>query len=133
MPWERGGRYFVIANPGELDQDQLFTAPSLAELFDAPTLLLDPNALSADGTIAMTAVRVSPDGRYLAYALSEAGSDWRTIKVLDVETGRRPAGRAALDQMDRPDLAARRVRVPVLALSRADRRASSPRRWAPAS
>ena len=72
-PWERGGRYFVIANPGELDQDQLFTAASLADLFDAPTLLLDPNALSADGTTAMTAVRVSPDGRYLAYALSEAG------------------------------------------------------------
>src|SRR6476469_229452 len=85
-PWERGGRYFVIANPGELDQDQLFTAPSLADLFDAPTLLLDPNALSADGTTAMTAVRVSPDGRYLAYALSEAGSDWRVIKVLEVET-----------------------------------------------
>jgi prolyl oligopeptidase len=87
-PWERGGRYFVIANPGELDQDQLFTAPSLADLFDAPTLLLDPNALSADGTTAMTAVRVSPDGRYLAYALSEAGSDWRVIKVLEVESGR---------------------------------------------
>src|SRR6478752_5001946 len=87
-PWERGGRYFVIANPGDLDQDQLFTADSLEELFDAPTLLLDPNALSADGTTAMTAVRVSPDGRYLAYALSEAGSDWRTIKVLEVESGR---------------------------------------------
>jgi prolyl oligopeptidase len=87
-PWERGGRYFVIANPGELDQDQLFTATSVAELFDAPTLLLDPNALSTDGTTAMTAVRVSPDGRFLAYALSEAGSDWRTIKVLEVATGR---------------------------------------------
>src|SRR6478672_9634297 len=87
-PWERGGRYFVIANPGELDQDQLFTATSVAELFDAPTLLLDPNALSTDGTTAMTAVRVSPNGRFLAYALSEAGSDWRTIKVLEVATGR---------------------------------------------
>ena len=37
VPWERGGRYFVIANPGELDQDQLFTAASLDELLDAPT------------------------------------------------------------------------------------------------
>ena len=81
----------------------------------------------------MTAARVSPDGRCLAYALSEAGSDWRTIRVREVATGERPAGRAALDQMDRPDLAARRVGLSVLALPGAGRRASSPRRWAPAS
>jgi len=87
VPWERGGRYFGIANPGDLDQDQLFTAATLDGLFAAPTLLLDPNTLSADGTVAMTAARVSPNGRYLAYALSEAGSDWRTIRVLDVATG----------------------------------------------
>ncbi len=86
-PWERGGRYFVIANPGELDQDQLFTATSLGELFDTPALLVDPNTLSPDGTVAMTAARVSPNGRYLAYALSEAGSDWRTIRVREVATG----------------------------------------------
>ena len=42
VPWERGGRYFVIANPGELDQDQLFTAATLDELFDAPRLLRRP-------------------------------------------------------------------------------------------
>src|SRR6478736_7830166 len=64
-PWERGGRYFVVANPGELDQDQLFCAEGLDELLAAPTLLLDPNALSADGTVAMTAARVSPDGELL--------------------------------------------------------------------
>src|SRR5665811_72414 len=81
VPWERGGRYFVIANPGELDQDQLLTAGSLQQLLDDPTLLLDPNGLSADGTVAMTAGRVSPRGGYVAYALSEAGSDWRTIRV----------------------------------------------------
>ncbi len=81
VPWERGGRYFVVGNPGDLDQDQLFTAESLEALLEAPTLLLDPNRLSTDGTVAMTAARVSPDGRFLAYALSEAGSDWRTIRV----------------------------------------------------
>jgi prolyl oligopeptidase len=86
-PWERGGRYFVIANPGDLDQDQLFTAASLDALFTAPVLLVDPNSLSADGTVAMTAVRVSPGGRYLAYALSEAGSDWRDIRIREVDTG----------------------------------------------
>ncbi|HEY4994427.1 MAG TPA: hypothetical protein VII33_20340, partial [Nakamurella sp.] len=86
-PWERGGRYFLIANPGELDQDLLVTAESLAELFDSPTLLVDPNTLSTDGTVAMTAATVSPDGEYLAYALAEAGSDWRTIRVRRVATG----------------------------------------------
>jgi prolyl oligopeptidase len=92
VPWERGGRYFVVANPGELDQDQLFCARSLDELLAAPTLLLDPNALSTDGTVAMTAARISPDGELLAYALSEAGSDWRTIRVRDVAS-----------RQDRPD------------------------------
>ncbi len=87
VPWERGGRYFVIANPGELDQDQLFTAASLEQLLASPTLLLDPNTLSGDGTVAMTAARVSPDGRYLAYALSEAGSDWRTLHVRETAGG----------------------------------------------
>jgi prolyl oligopeptidase len=87
VPWERGGRYFVVANPGELDQDQLLCADSLDELMTTPTLLLDPNVLSADGTVAMTAARVSPDGTLLAYALSEAGSDWRTIRVREVAAG----------------------------------------------
>ncbi len=87
VPWERGGRYFVVANPGDLDQDQLLWADGLDALLDTPTLLLDPNVLSADGTVALTAARVSPDGNLLAYAVSEAGSDWRTIRVRDVGLG----------------------------------------------
>ncbi|TKV60893.1 S9 family peptidase [Nakamurella flava] len=92
VPWERGGRYFVVANPGDLDQDQLFTADSLDDLLTAPRLLLDPNTLSTDGTVALTAARVSPDGALLAYALSEGGSDWQSIAVRDIATG-----------LDRPD------------------------------
>ena len=49
-------------------------------------MLLDPNALSADGTTALTAIAPSPDGRLLAYALSEHGSDRQMIRVRDVET-----------------------------------------------
>ena len=86
-PWERGGRYFRVANPGDLDQDQLLTGDTLDELLTAPRVLLDPNTLSADGTTALTAARVSPDGTLLAYALSDAGSDWRTVGVRDVATG----------------------------------------------
>ncbi len=92
VPWERGGHYFRIANPGDLDQDQLVTASSLPQLLQSPRLLLDPNLLASstnivDGTVALTAVSVSPDGRFVAYALSEAGSDWRTIGVRRVADG----------------------------------------------
>ncbi len=87
VPWERGGRYFMIANPGELDQDRLMTGESLDALLQGPTVLLDPNELSSDGTVAMLAARVSPQGTYVAYALSEAGSDWRTIRVRRTATG----------------------------------------------
>lgn len=86
-PWERGGRYFRLVNPGELDQDQLVVADSLDELLAGGRVLLDPNRLAHDGTVALTAAEVSPDGLFLAAALAEAGSDWLTIRVHDVGTG----------------------------------------------
>jgi prolyl oligopeptidase len=87
VPWERGGRYFVVSNPGGKDQDVLYTAGSVTELLGDARVLLDPNTLSEDGTTALSAARVSDDGTLLAYALSEAGSDWQTIKVRDVGSG----------------------------------------------
>lgn len=87
VPWERGGRYFRLANPGELNQDRLHWAESLDELADGGQVVLDPNELADDGTVALTAASVSPDGTLIAYALSEAGSDWRTIRVREVATG----------------------------------------------
>jgi prolyl oligopeptidase len=87
VPWERGGRYFVISNPGERNQDLLFTAPSLAALSSEPRILLDPNELSDDGTVALMSASVNDDGTLLAYALSESGSDWLTIRVRDVASG----------------------------------------------
>ena len=86
-PWARGGRYFRLVNPGELDQDQLVVAESLPELLAGGRVLLDPNRLAHDGTVALTAAEVSPDGRLLAAALAEAGSDWLTIRVYDVDSG----------------------------------------------
>ena len=50
-----------------------------------PEVLLDPNALSEDGTIALNTYSVSEDAEYLGYALSASGSDWVTIKVMRVE------------------------------------------------
>ncbi len=87
VPWERGGRYFVVSNPGGRDQDLLYWAESVTELAAAPRVLLDPNALSEHGTVALTAAQVSKDGSELAYSLSEAGSDWQTIRVRNVATG----------------------------------------------
>lgn len=57
-------------------------------LDDEPSVLLDPNELSPDGTVAITVTAFSEDGTTLAYSFSEAGSDWNKIKILDVESGK---------------------------------------------
>ena len=83
-PRKRGGRYFQSHNTGLQNQDVLFTRESLK---DEERLLLDPNLLSEDGTVALTSWEVSKDGRYLAYATSTSGSDWQTWRIRDVESG----------------------------------------------
>ena len=83
-PFKRGGRYFQFRNTGLQNQDVLFVQESLQS---QPRLLLDPNALSEDGTIAMNSLSVSEDGLWLAYALSSSGSDWQKWRIRSVETG----------------------------------------------
>jgi len=83
-PLKRGGRYFQLRNTGLQNQDVLY----VMEALDAgPRVLLDPNALSEDGTVALVNWEVSKDGRLLAYAVSASGSDWLTWRVRDVTTG----------------------------------------------
>ncbi len=83
-PWRRGGRWFQMRNTGLQNQDVLWTMPAA----DAEgEVLLDPNLLSPDGTVALTGLSVTDDGALLAYATSAAGSDWLTWQVRDVETG----------------------------------------------
>lgn len=83
-PFREGGRYFFYRNDGLQNQSVLYTLKSL----DAePQVLLDPNKLSEDGTVALAGLAVSRDGRRLAYGLSTSGSDWTEWKVRDVETG----------------------------------------------
>jgi prolyl oligopeptidase len=85
VPVRHGDRYFFTRNDGLQDQDVLYRV-------DTPggeaRLLLDPNTLSPDGTIALTGWSVSEDGRLLAYGLSSGGSDWQEWRVREVETGR---------------------------------------------
>jgi prolyl oligopeptidase len=84
VPGREGGRYFLTRNNGLQNQGVLY---SLTALDAEPTVLLDPNTLSADGTVALAAYRVSHDGNLLAYGLSRAGSDWEDWKVRDTRTG----------------------------------------------
>lgn len=87
-PWERGGRYFRLQKPAAANQHRLLAADSLAELVSDPRVLLDPNTLALDGSVSIADVGVSPDGAFAAVALSESGSDWRRIVVLDTENGK---------------------------------------------
>ncbi len=84
LPAIAGGRYFFTKNDGLQNQASLYWQE---DLNGQPRLLLDPNTLSDDGTIALTLIKVSPDGKFLAYALSHSGSDWQSIRIREVETG----------------------------------------------
>ena len=85
IPFKEGNRYFYTRNSGLQNQAVLYTVTAL----DAqPQLVLDPNTLSPDGTVALSGLQVSPDGKFIAYSLSASGSDWQEWKVRDVETAK---------------------------------------------
>jgi len=84
-PFHRGGRYFFEKNDGLQNQAVLYRQATLTA---EPEVLLDPNGLSADGTVALSALAVSEDGARLAYGTSASGSDWQEFHVRDVATGR---------------------------------------------
>lgn len=77
-------RYFYFKNDGLQNQSVLYT---LRSLDDTPRVLLDPNKLSEDGTVALSGLAISENGKLMAYGLSTSGSDWQDWKVRDVETG----------------------------------------------
>ncbi|MFS8804769.1 prolyl oligopeptidase family serine peptidase [Synechococcus sp. R55.6] len=84
QPFKEGGRYFYFKNDGLQNQSVLYTQESLE---GQARVLLDPNTFSEDGTVALSGIAISRDGRYLAYGLSRSGSDWQEWKVRDIETG----------------------------------------------
>lgn len=83
-PYLQGGRYFYSKNNGLQNQSVLVVSETLDA---APRVLLDPNTLSTDGTVALAGTAISDDGKRLAYGLSAAGSDWTEWHVRDVDTG----------------------------------------------
>ncbi|HEX8535939.1 MAG TPA: prolyl oligopeptidase family serine peptidase, partial [Cystobacter sp.] len=85
VPWKQGSRYFFFRNDGLQSQSVLYTADALTA---EPRVLLDPNTLSADGTVALAGQEITEDGHLLAYGVATAGSDWKELRVRDVRTGK---------------------------------------------
>ncbi len=84
-PFTKGGRYFYWKNDGLQNQAAVYVMNSLGR---PPRVLIDPNTWSKDGTIALGGLEVSDDGRHAAYCRAEAGSDWSTWHVLEVDSGK---------------------------------------------
>lgn len=85
VPSRRGSRYFYTHNEGLQNQNVVFWQEGLE---GTPKVLLDPNAMKADGTVALSSMAVTEDGMLAAYALTDAGSDWLTWHVREVATGK---------------------------------------------
>ncbi len=85
VPVKRGDRYFYVEKNGKQNQGVLYWA---ATLNATPRVLVDPNTLSSDGTASLADYSISPDGRYVAYAVSDGGTDWDSWRVREVDTGR---------------------------------------------
>ena len=84
-PFKRGGRYYFSHNDGLQNQNVLFRQDTL----DSDSrVLLDPNSWSKDGTVALSGSAFSDDGRYVAYGVQDAGSDWNTWKIMEIESGK---------------------------------------------
>lgn len=85
LPEKEAGRYFFARNDGLQNQAVWYVSDALEA---APRVLVDPNTLSKDGTLAVNGTAPSPDGKLFAYACSEAGSDWETLRVRSIEDSR---------------------------------------------
>jgi prolyl oligopeptidase len=84
-PARRGSRYFYSHNTGLQNQAILFWQEGLT---GTPHVLIDPNTLSSDGTVALNGLGITDDGTLMAYALADAGSDWVTWHVRDIASGK---------------------------------------------
>ncbi|CAN0149432.1 unnamed protein product, partial [Laminaria digitata] len=89
-PWRVGDYWFFYLQKGLSPQAVMYKqarARGGVGLEGTPTVLLDPNTLSGNGTSALMGVDFSKDGKKLAYGISQKGSDWFAIHVRDVVTG----------------------------------------------
>ncbi|MFM6930982.1 MAG: prolyl oligopeptidase family serine peptidase [Novosphingobium sp.] len=85
LPQKAGGRYFYTRNSGLQKQAQLYVRKGLN---GKPRLLIDPNVWASDGATALDEWAPSRNGKLLAYAVQDGGSDWRAIRLRDVKSGK---------------------------------------------
>jgi prolyl oligopeptidase len=85
VPVKAGSRYFYLRNDGKQNQSVLYVTDSLT---GTPRVLLDPNTLSKDATLSLGEFVPSPDGKLVAYSISDGGTDWRIWYFRDVATGK---------------------------------------------
>lgn len=83
--FKAGGRYYLMKNNGLQNQAVLYVTETLEA---EPRPIIDPNIWSADGTIALGGLAFTHDGRYLAFARAEAGSDWLVWQVMEIASGK---------------------------------------------
>ena len=83
-PFKEGERYFYFYNTGLQNQDIMYVKKKLEDEGD---IFLDPNEFSDDGTVALAGLSISNDQKYMVYAISKGGSDWREFYVKDMESG----------------------------------------------
>jgi prolyl oligopeptidase len=85
VPRLEGGRYFYSKNNGLQNQNVIYTVKSLT---GEPDVLLDPNKMSSDGTVALSQYAITDDGKLMVYGVQTAGSDWVEWKVKEAATGK---------------------------------------------
>jgi prolyl oligopeptidase len=83
-PSKKGKYYFFSKNDGIQNQAVLYAQEGIK---GTPKILLDPNTLAADGTASLGSAEASKDGKYFAYTINKAGSDWSEIYVIEIATG----------------------------------------------
>jgi prolyl oligopeptidase len=84
LPYSEAGQLFYAKNTGLERQAPLYRRAGLDAV---PVLVLDPNTISADGSISLAQWAPSPDGKLFAYCLAAGGADWQTIRIRDLASG----------------------------------------------
>lgn len=88
VPFKVAGKYYYFKNDGLQNQSVMYAMETLTS---EPRVLIDPNSWSKDGTVALASTSFSDDGKFLAYSVAEAGSDWNIWRILEIESGKQLA------------------------------------------